>query len=883
MKKILSIVVKVLFIAAAGYGVFLVHQAENSWWLDIFLTILAIQLAVNLFAFLDNAYLWKKFIASLSTISISFLSASVVYLYIKPNWLIAALAGLIAAFIINMVFVWNEVMAQIALTQAQNLLKSNPKEAIRNALRARELYLKRRLKPGQADAEAFLAQAYSSTQAIQAIRYANSALLIYRELNNRQQVIKMEKMLRGFKLRNFDTKSTASEIQPEFSLDYQVFLQGFLWIFSWVGILLIWKFEGFQGSLLNLILMGVSLLVFVYGFFIIRSFSEFGKKKNGFSYILLTLAWIFLNAAGLIFGMGRPDFKLKDFPAVLHDPLNLFSEFSAGFPEWLVYALLGSGVVLGLIALLRLRSAGSQKEFLSNLFGGNLTEKKLIAARENLLAGEWSQAIMTLNQIDMTQKRHQSVRSEVLFNLSFAHFNATHLIEAKQFLKELLSIENSHKYALYLLGYIHLSENKLDEAENTWRKLVSIDRNFTPKGNLKSRLSACHYLCVTLYRKAVALVGKDDEAVSKLIAEVSQLEALNQEMADVLVRINLNTFCQSVRQNDWTKAGTVLEGVQKQLGHLKGLIQNEKDLKKLHGLTLASEGLLAFSQHNYAAAVQKFDSAEKETRTITQTRNPKLLDGKSPFEVFLKSVLEAKRDPDKVHSEFPRDLLFMLSISRLRQLHDSLSSLKKQQVLTEIKKIEKILEQISLKNTESIEARGLLGLIYYFFGDDEKQTFGMEMLQMVREGIGSRFINQVVEKYEAEKKQSSELKKNYYSLLEQFLHSSTVSVEEREQLRKQVLKQMRKDGQYDEFIGEGKFDMDSDRDREPTVKEYIDRMALLHEKMEQIRKIQTSDAFSSEVQSLMDELNQYNRNLKDQVQSITTVEQKLLLAAQKFL
>ena len=883
MKKILSIVVKVLFIAGAGYGVFLVHQAESSWWLDIFLVIMAIQLLSNFFNFMSNAYLWKKLVTSLSSVSISFLISSVVYLFIKESWGWAAFAGLAAAVIINMVFAWNEVAAQVNLTQAQNLIKTNPREAIQNALKARELYMKGRVKPGQADAEAFLAQAYSAAQPVQAIRYANSALQIYRELNNRQQMNNMQQLLTGFKMRNFDIKSSAAEIAPEFALDFRVFLQGLLWIASWVAILLIWKFENFQASLLIWGVMGASFLILFYGFFFIRSFSEFSNKKNTFSYILFTLGWIVLNAAGLAFSMGRPKFKTVDFPAAFQAALDWFAEFAGDFPGWVVPAAAGLGLVLAVIGLARL-SAGFKGGLSINLFSGNATQKKLEAVRELMLNSEWSQAIISLNQIDLTQKRNQSIRTEVLFNLSYAYYKVERLIEAKQFLKELLSIESTHKHALYLLGYIHLFENKLDEAEGVWRKLTTLDRQFAPGGNKKSELSACHYLCVTLYRKAAALVGRDDEAVSKLIAEVSQLGSLNQEMADVLIRINLNTYCQAVRQNDWTKAGSALEGIQKQIGHLQGLVRDEKDLKKLHGLTQAAEGLLAFSQNNYSQAIQQFEAAESETRSITQVKNRMFLDGNSPFEFLLRSVLEDKKDPDKVNSGFPRDLLFMLSISHLRQLHDNLPSSTTRQVKAEIKNIKEILEKITTKNSESIEARGLLGLIYYFFEiNKEKQDFGMEMLQMVREGIGSRFINQVVNKYETEKQQNTELKKNYFSLLEQFLHSSTVSYDEREQIRKQILKQMRKDGQYDEFIGEGKFEMDSDRDREPTVKEYIDRMALLHEKMEQIRNMQSSDALSSEIQSLLDELNKHNENLKNQVQSITSVEQKLLLAAQKLL
>ena len=352
----------------------------------------------------------------------------------------------------------------------------------------------------------------------------------------------------------------------------------------------------------------------------------------------------------------------------------------------------------------------------------------------------------------------------------------------------------------------------------------------------------------------------------------------------MLVRINLNTYCQAVRQNDWTKAEAALDGVNKQLGHLQSLVKNEKEIKKLNSLAEAADGLLAFSQKNYEKSIRLFKTAEGEARTITQVNNRLPTGGKTSFEFFLKSILESRRDPDKVNSGFPRDLLFMLSLSYLRQLHDNLSSSSRTQIEAEMKKIEEVLEKVTTKNAESIEARGLLGLIYYLFEEDkEKKELGMEMLQAVREGIGSRFINQVVNKYETEKEKDTELKKNYFSLLEQFLHSSTVSYDEREEIRKNILNQMRKDGQYEEFIGEGKFQMDSDRDREPTVKEYIDRMTLLHEKMNQIREKQTSGALAPEIQSLLDELNQHNENLKTQVDSITSIEQKLLVAAQKLL
>ena len=249
---------------------------------------------------------------------------------------------------------------------------------------------------------------------------------------------KMQQLLTSFRIRKFDTKSGAAETTPEFALDFRVFLQGFLWIASCAAVLLIWKFENFQASLPVWGVVGGSLLVLLFGLFFIRSFSEFSNKKNILSYILFILGWIVLAASGLAFSMGQPKFKNDEFPGCIPVCSGLVCRFYCRFSCLGCSGSRRPGACIGCgRAAQTARRFQGRWTFSQSFQRECSTEKNLRTVREQLLNEQWSQAIIALNQIDLTQKRNQPIRVEVLFNLAFANFKVEHLIESKTVLKRI--------------------------------------------------------------------------------------------------------------------------------------------------------------------------------------------------------------------------------------------------------------------------------------------------------------------------------------------------------------------------------------------------------------------------------------------------------------
>jgi hypothetical protein len=221
-------------------------------------------------------------------------------------------------------------------------------------------------------------------------------------------------------------------------------------------------------------------------------------------------------------------------------------------------------------------------------------------------------------------------------------------------------------------------------------------------------------------------------------------------------------------------------------------------------------------------------------------------------------------------------------------LHESLQHSSRADWKSHVASIEKNFEESLSSAPEFMEGRAMLGLVFFYFSEDpEKQAKGVEMLRSIQERVGSRFVMQTISEFEGEKKRRVDAQKAYFDMLQQYMQFSNVPLQQRKSLREKVLAKMKETGQDQEFMGRGGLEVESEREHEPSVQEYMMRSALLKEKITQLIELDRREKLppgeKAKIRNLIDSLNEQNQELQQRVEKITTIERDLLLAAQKYI
>lgn len=887
MKTIFNLLFAGLVLAGSWFGIRAAHQAYHSWLLNIYLVLFAaLPLVIAPFSSPPGRQGFKDLCRSIFNVLAAGLAVSLVYLKLTPNWLWACLAGFVVSVVVNALTTWRGTMAQTYLNQATESLKANKLgDAVENAQRARTTFMAVHNTLGEANADLVLGAAYQRRgDTARAVRFLNNAKALYETLDQNQQVLETEAQLDLLRRQGVDVTEGAGLVSNAPKADWTFMLTSLLGTAFLIALFKLWQPAAWKFPLEAAVMLGVFVLLLVFGSYGTASLnaSRGGRQRGVVGWMLLySLGALALFAAVLGYLRGQPFLQVENFPASFAKYIGLFDTFLAGQPAWLIPAAAGGGALLMLIALI---AAGGRSPFslLGGLFGGDLSRQALNQAMTHIDAREWQQAILQLTRVDLDRERNPERRKEVLFCLAFSHWMAEHPAESRQYLKELFNTDKNHKHGLYLAGYMALKENNLEQAEAAFRQLTAIDANFSPGGRGKGDRTARYYLGLTLYRAAMQAMDKDVETGAATLSEVGKIGALDAEVADVLIKVHLYRAAQSIRMHDWPQAEREVKLAQQKLADQKGLIKDADELKKLNGYTAAASGVITYCQEHYQQALQDFLKAEKETQDLAVKSANSLRSGDSLLEQLLR-LIEEKSDA-KISPAFSRDLHFLYALALLHILLDELHHGGKPNV-------EKSLDDARVMLQESVQAApdfgeglAILGLLFYYnSADEEIRERGMEMLQTVHERVGSKFVSQTVANHENEQKRRGEVQQTYFNLLQQYLSSANIPLAEREAMRSRVVDNLRATGQYDTLVGPGSLEIETESEREPTVQEYMDRVALLREKLLQLQQLQHSGGLPADVSEMMDELNRHNQELQSRVKNISDIEQRLLLAAQKLL
>lgn len=881
MQTVIKILLFLGVAAGAYFGLTYAHTTYNNTWLTIYLFLfVALPLLVSTPKIANGRMDVKNWIRALMWSAAGLLLTALVYKLLVQDWVWACLAGALLTGIANVVTGWKTTMARGSLTMAENELKrGNRIQALRMAEEALKDFASRNNRIGQADAEVLLGiiSVKNSSQTV-AARYFNSALAKYRGLGLARQIGVVESHLTA--LRNqgvdVDASAVATEAAETNRVDAWFVLQGILAIGFMMAFLVIWQLPFFQITLIGAAVLGVLLFLWIYGNYMVNALARplsGAQRSNFFPLFLFNLSYLVLGVSAVGLLILQKTLTRMDFPEFKRDILDQFISWLYHQPDWLPLAAGGGALLLILIAV---SAAAGRSIFgaLGSFGGGNVTSQALAQAKTHIQADAWTQAILQLNRIDLATLKNPVQLRESLFLLGYAHHHANHRVEARDYLAELAKRFPQDKEGLYLSGYINLAQDQLDPAEQAFRAVYKLDNSYNPGQ------SARYYLSLVLYRKAMAVMEKDVEQGATLLSEMSRIGGLDKQVADALVRVHLYRCIQAVRAHDWAAAGNEANAAQQKLKDLGGLVSDAKELAKLRGMCMAASGLVAFRQENYAAARTSFEQASTEVKSLS-----KKLDfgkqGGSFLEQMLRAYLEKSAEQGGVHPNFSRDLHFLAGVSTLHTAVENLNTLSKADAKKLLKQAADSMQASIAAAPQFVEGRAILGLIWFHLGEDkETREKGMEMLQSVRERVSSKFLNQTVADFEGEKQRQTDARKAYFDLLQQYLQFSNVPIEQRRQMRDRMRKMMEENGELEAFVGRGSLEIE--REEEPTVQEYVNRSALLREKITALIEANRGQE-NSKLAKLIEDLNTHNSQLQGAVKAIADLEHQILSEAQHHL
>jgi hypothetical protein len=248
---------------------------------------------------------------------------------------------------------------------------------------------------------------------------------------------------------------------------------------------------------------------------------------------------------------------------------------------------------------------------------------------------------------------------------------------------------------------------------------------------------------------------------------------------------------------------------------------------------------------------------------------------------MLKMMMQQEAGRETVSPSFSRDLHFFAGLAGIRALGLQVSRSRPRDWKSKVAAIEAQFEASVAVAPSFVEGRALLGLIYYYFGEDSAtKDKGIEVLEGTVGRVSSWLVKKTLEEHQAARTRHADARTAYFDLLQRFLQFADVPRREREELRNEVIERMKATGQFEDFVGRGALEIS--REEPPTVQEYMRRTELLRTKMDQLLAGDAAGDGSPELHRMIEELGSQNAELQSAVDSIRTLERRILRAAQEY-
>lgn len=830
----------------------------------------------------DGRPAFKNFMRALFSSAASLLVVTLVHQRFTKSWILACLAGMVLPGIVLAIQTAKTSQARLGLNQS--IAKYNSAD-YRTALTLAQSALNAAVSRGEralrAEAEYMVGLSFLQTgELTRAARYLNHSKVNFGPKGSKKHLDHIAKELDNLRRIGIDTEASAvaseDEAKATGGMDAQIVLNGFIAIASILACLQLWGLAPAKASLGEALFIGIFLFLLFLGNYTVAELvlCRAGKKGLASRLLLFNATFVILALGTLGTALDAKVIAAADFPPALRIIPSAVESLIAGWPSWLFPALIAAGLLL-IVLDLALAAGRSPVEALRAIAANGGGDKSLQLARADLDSGEWAKAIVQLSRIDLVKEKQADRRVEILFGLAFAHHKAGHPTEAEGYAKEVLENDSGNREGLYLLGYLQVEANQLGAAEATWRTLYAQVPGYRPPGSGPADRSAKYYLCLTLYRKAMAIMASDIEAGTEALGEVGRLGALDKSVADTLARVHLYRTVESIRRGDWASASSEIELVRGKLELLEKLMADATERTKVAAYSEAALGLVALQSERYAQASTLFVKALDTSNAL----RPKLSfggKGGNLLEELLRPLLEARRDSQTIDPRFPRDCRLLAALASLHCL--KASAAKPADIVAELAKVRDSLNEGITLSPEFLEGLAILGLLWYHLGpDDDIREKGIEALQKVRDRVSSRFVSQTLADHEKDTEVLKDARQAYFDLLQKYFLSADVPHEEREALKKEVIERMKKRGLYESFMGRGGLDLQADE--EPTVQEHVDRARLLDAKIKQVLLSKRVDALSPKIKEKIETLNAQSGILQKTLGDISKLEMEILREA----
>lgn len=892
MKRIVIFVLIVGGLGLSVYGLRDAYQAYHSWPLEIYLALFVFLPMLNAIATIGYGGVegFKQTIRSLAIATVGLVITTLVYKFLTQNWLWSCLAGAFIPAVVMIAIQWRIGAANVMSSQAVQLLNNgNYSEALSLSTSAREVFVSRNNRDGQALSSYHIGIAYSGLgDGLRAARYLNSSLAMYQALGNVKMVETVTTSLNTLAQRGIDISISQTEVETKSAfIRWDHTLASLLLSASLAGLAYLWGVKAWTTSIPVLVSCAALLFYFLIGNFAVgtKVAQQSERSRTSRSLWLFNLFFILFVPTFGAWMLVNKYVTLKSFPVAFRDELTSFDKLISTLPSgiWLWVSI----VIIVAFLLLMFPANWFQNVIVGFGREDAVELQALGMAKQYIEEKQWGRAITQLSRIDLTKDRDVASKVKILFLIAYVQAMADHHVEALQYLHELFEIDAKYLPGLYLAGYITLSKNELDRSEEFWRRLYSLSPSFRPTGTGGADKDVRYYLSLTLYRKAMACIDKDPDQSAKLLSEVGKLESLDQFVANALVRVHLYRCVQLIRVRQWNEAAQELALANQKQQQIQSTIQDKTELAKIQSLCQAAEGLILFRQEKYKESGELFGSAQDSVKELS-VKKPLFSGGQSFFEEVLKSMMAEAEGKGKLPPSYVRDLHFLTGLGHLRLLYESTQHSKRVAWKNNVALLEKNFEDSLSTVPEFMEGRAMLGLIYFYLSEDpQKQLKGIEMLRSVQERVGSPFVIKTINEFESDQKRRVDAQKAYFDVLQQYMQFSNVPLQQRKTLREKFLEKMKETGQDQEFMGRGGLELESEREHEPSVQEYLMRSALLKEKITQLVELDRTGklpaADRAQIEELIKSLNERNQELQEHVKQISSIEHDLLLAAQKYI
>jgi tetratricopeptide (TPR) repeat protein len=402
------------------------------------------------------------------------------------------------------------------------------------------------------------------------------------------------------------------------------------------------------------------------------------------------------------------------------------------------------------------------------------------------------------------------------------------------------SIEN--RRIVYLLGYLQLKENQVDNAVETFMKA---------RKNYSSPFDTDYYLSIALLSKAYELTDKrkSSEAL-KYFEEIRSIGVLKIDIPRSLCEIK---FIEALKELSRQNPG----GAEEQFAHIS---RETAEGSREQLLGKVGQLIAVINQEDRIPEIKELAStADKAYGLLKKDID---YEADDPFEKFILNLVKGKKDFDEeqIDKRCPRDLYLLAAFLALQA--------------GEIEELEEFIDKSIKIDPNFPEGNLLKGLILYYNKDNEdNKEDAYECLKIAQKQgeISDQSLKNLIESLHDNITKRKKAEESYLELLEEYM----MNPETPELVRKAVMSDERIYKSLQGFVESRDHSFIASIERTPSLEDYKGRIKKLKEKFDKI-KINLTEAKQKEIEGLINQMSTSQEGLEKLATELTETEKSLI-------